>query len=78
MVRPVIATSSGLPVKIIVPCFMLAPRTSPSLIARASRLGPFSVTGSCVSISARKPTVCAFAMLLAITRWRTIEPLMPE
>ena len=62
---------------------MLAPWTSPSVIARASiagaPLGPtLSVIGVAVSVSARKPMVCAFAMLLAITRWRTIDPFMPE
>jgi hypothetical protein len=36
------------------------------------------VIGVALSISWRKPMVCALAMLLAITRWRTIDPVMPE
>jgi hypothetical protein len=78
MVRPVSATSSGLPVSISAPCFMLAPRTSPRVIARASMLGPFSVIGSALSSSARKPMVCALAMLLAMTCSVIIEPERPE
>jgi hypothetical protein len=73
-VSPLNATSSGLPVWVISPCFMLAPRTSASVIARASSPDP----GVAASISARKPVVWEFAMLLAITRCWTIDADIPE
>ena len=47
-------------------------------MARASSGIPFKVTGRWSSSSARKPSVLAFAMLLATTRWRSIEAFMPD
>ena len=65
------------PVPVIGPGVMIAPWTCASVIARASRLGPSSVIGVTRITSARKPMVCALAMLLAIIRWRAIDAFMP-
>ena len=75
---PVSATSSGLPVGTTVPCFMLEAWTKSCVIARASSAGPLRVIGTPLSMSARKPVVWVLAMLLAITRSRTSEAVMPE
>src|SRR5690349_2346419 len=78
MVSPCSATSRPLPVWMIVPAFMSAPLTWVWFIARTSSWGPSSVIGVDCSVSARKPVVCEFDMLLAMTRWRFIAAVIPD
>ena len=62
----------------ISPAAISAPRTRAICIARTSSGVPVSVTGRWSSISARKPIVFALAILLAMTRWRSMMACMPE
>jgi len=57
---------------------MSTPSTAPSLSTRASSCGPSNVIGVNRTRSARKPIVCAFAMLLAMTCCWAIEPRIPD
>jgi hypothetical protein len=60
------------------PAAISAPRTLARCIARASFGWPSMVTARWSSISARNPSVLAFAMLLAMTRWLSIDARMPD